>query len=118
METTTGAKVVSFSDILFAPNSDQMLEGSEAILDEVVRLLEENANLRLNVCGYTNNVGNKKMELKTSKSRVNRVVNYLVLHGVDVFRLEVAAFGGENVKAAGINKANRRVEIRVLEDKE
>ncbi|MBR6061743.1 MAG: hypothetical protein IKP67_06680, partial [Spirochaetales bacterium] len=62
--------------------------------------------------------GNKKMELKTSKQRVNRVVNYLMMHGVDVFRLEVAAYGGENVKAAGINKVNRRVEIRVLEDKE
>ncbi len=118
LETTTGAKVVSFSDILFAPNTDQMLEGSEAVLDEVVRLLEENELMRINICGYTNNVGNKKMEMKTSKKRVNKVVNYLVLHGVDVFRLEVAAYGGENVKAAGINKANRRVEIRVLEDKE
>ena len=118
LETTTGAKVVSFSDILFAPNTDQMLEGSETILDEVVRQLDENELMRINICGYTNNVGNKKMEIKTSKKRVNKVVNYLVLHGVDVFRLEVAAYGGENVKTAGINKANRRVEIRILEDKE
>ncbi len=118
LESTTGAKVVSFSDILFAPNTDQMLEGSEAVLDEVVRMLDENELMRINICGYTNNVGNKKMEIKTSKKRVNKVVNYLVLHGVDVFRLEVAAYGGENVKTAGINKANRRVEIRVLEDKE
>ena len=118
LESQTGAKVVSFSDILFAPNSDEMIDGSETILDEVVRLLDENESMRLNICGYTNNVGNKKMELKTSKKRVNRVVNYLMMHGVDVFRLEVAAYGGENVKAAGINKVNRRVEIRVLEDKE
>ena len=118
LEKQTGAKVVSFSDVLFAPNTDDMLEGNEIVLDSVVLMLKENGAMRLNLCGYTNNVGNKKQELKLSKKRVNKVVDYLTANGVSETRLEVAAYGGENVKRAGINKENRRVEIRVLEDKQ
>lgn len=101
-------------------DSKQTVLKSESIseLDNVVRLMNENLNVKIQINGYTDNVGSPSENLKLSAGRAVAVVNYLLSKGVKNERLSFKGYGeakpvADNKTDAG-RALNRRTELSVV----
>ena len=88
---------------------------SEAVLNEIGKLLLARADLKLNIEGHTDNVGGKAANLTLSAQRATAVQVWLGAHGTEKARLTVQGFGdskpvADNSSDEGRAK-NRRVEL-------
>ena len=106
---------VAVYGINFDTGKSSIKDDSEPVLGEVVKLLQDNADLKLRVEGHTDNQGKSKENLALSKKRAQAVKDWLVKKGVEAGRLTTAGFGdtkpvGDNNTDEGRGK-NRRVEL-------
>ena len=106
----------SAQNISFSINSAKLISKSNASLDQVVKIMNENPTLKLRVEGHTDNTEKNAMEL--SENRAAAVKTYLVNKGISEDRIETQGFGettpiAVNTTAAGRTK-NRRVDIKVV----
>ena len=88
---------------------------SEAVLQQIVVLMQQNAALKLRVEGHTDNVGAAAANQTLSQKRAQSVVAWLTAQGVAAARLTAAGFGAtkpvaDNGTEDGRAK-NRRVEL-------
>ncbi|HEX3743560.1 MAG TPA: OmpA family protein [Bryobacteraceae bacterium] len=102
--------------INFDTDSDRLRPESAAVLKQVVAGLIKNPNLKLEIDGYTDSVGDAGHNLDLSKRRAEAVRSVLVTQfGVDASRLTSSGFGAD--KPIGSNDTpdgraeNRRVEF-------
>jgi len=102
-------------DIFFDTGKADLKPDSEPALAEIVKLLNNDANLKLYVVGHTDNVGQFDYNIKLSQQRAASVVQSLIGKGIVASRLTpfgagpaapVASNGSEEGKAK-----NRRVEL-------
>lgn len=90
---------------------------SNSALENVVKLLNDDPNLKLSIEGHTDNVGADEYNQTLSENRAASVKEYLVKKGIDESRLSAQGFGetkplADNKTAAGKAK-NRRVVMTV-----
>ena len=103
--------------IQFETGKDVIKSVSFPILNDIVKIMNENPTYLLQINGHTDNVGNPESNQILSEKRANSVKNYLINKGVSETRLTSQGFGdtqpvAPNTTAA--NKAkNRRVEFVV-----
>lgn len=88
---------------------------SEKVLQEIVTLLENNADWKMTVEGHTDNVGKPATNKKLSEQRAAAVVTWLSKKGIEKKRLTAKGLGdtkpvGDNESEEGRQK-NRRVEL-------
>ncbi|MGD2035600.1 MAG: OmpA family protein, partial [Bacteroidales bacterium] len=112
-----GAKVI-LKNIYFETGKSTLKPESYAGLNNVVRLLETNPSIRIEISGHTDNVGSLNLNTRLSNNRAKAVVTYLVNKGVSESRLEYKGYAysqpiAPNSTAEGRAK-NRRVEFKVL----
>jgi OOP family OmpA-OmpF porin len=102
--------------IYFDTDSDRLKPESGAVLKQVAAGLQKNPNLKLEVNGYTDSVGDSARNSDLSKRRAQAVMSVLVSQfGIEAGRLAVNGFGAaqpiaSNDTADG-RAANRRVEF-------
>ncbi len=107
---------VVLDGLYFATGSSDLLPESDAAIAEAAALLKARPDLRLDVQGHTDNVGNAAANLTLSRRRAQAVADALVGgHGIDAARLGVRGFGAsrpvaDNASDEGRAK-NRRVEL-------
>jgi outer membrane protein OmpA-like peptidoglycan-associated protein len=111
---------VAAKNIFFATGSVKLLAKSFKSLDDVAKLMTEDANLRMDIEGHTDNTGQADKNQVLSENRAQSVYDYLVKKGVDANRLKSAGYGqdqpiADNKTAAGRTK-NRRVELKLHYD--
>jgi outer membrane protein OmpA-like peptidoglycan-associated protein/tetratricopeptide (TPR) repeat protein len=109
---------VVLKNILFETNSTQLQPISLIEINKLLQLLNENPTLRVQINGYTDNVGKPADNLKLSEARAKSVVDYLVSKGVDAKRLSYKGFGetkpiADNTTEAG-RAQNRRTEFVII----
>ena len=90
---------------------------SFVILNDVVKVMQENPTYNLEIHGHTDSQGDDAKNQKLSDDRAASVKKYLVEHGVADGRLRSAGHGetqpvADNATAAG-RAQNRRVEFKV-----
>ena len=112
-----GAKVI-LQNIYFESGKSVIKPESYTSLANVVRLLENNPTIRVEISGHTDNVGSMKSNLKLSTERAKAVVDYLVANGIEASRLEYKGYAFQfslfpNNTKEGRAK-NRRVEFKIL----
>src|SRR5258706_1523915 len=105
------------NNIYFATGKYVLLGKSFKGLDDVVKILKDNPQLKMSIDGYTDNVGTDALNQRLSENRANAVKKYLVKKGVDESRLTSTGHGesdpvADNKTAAGRQK-NRRVEMKL-----
>lgn len=116
----SGDQIIISEKIQFDYNSAVIKPESHSLLDEVVEVLNENADItKLEIIGHTSSEGKASHNLKLSKDRAASVVAYLVEHGIDAGRLKSDGKGpnepiADNDTEEG-KEANRRVEFKVVE---
>ena len=113
-----GAAVV-LRNIFYDVNKAALKSQSLIELDKVVDLLTENPRLKIQINGYTDNVGKPADNLALSVARSIAVKTYLQSKGINAIRLSTKGFGETkpletNGTEAGKAK-NRRTEIIVSE---
>ncbi len=90
---------------------------SYGILNEIVKVMEENPTYKLNIFGHTDSSGKPEKNKVLSEDRANSVRQYLIKKGVDENRLYSEGFGDTKPVADNKTKAgkakNRRVEFEV-----
>jgi outer membrane protein OmpA-like peptidoglycan-associated protein len=106
---------VAVYGINFDTGKAVILPSSENVLNEIVKLLKENADLKLRVEGHTDNQGNAAANQALSEKRAQAVVAWLTSHGIAATRLTAKGLGqtkpvADNGTEDGRAK-NRRVEL-------
>ncbi|HAA11148.1 MAG TPA: hypothetical protein DCE41_05365 [Cytophagales bacterium] len=109
---------VKLESVLFRRGSDEMFPESSVELDEVVKLMEENPKMEIELGGHTDNRGNPLANVELSEARVATVKAYLVAAGIAAGRIQGKGYGGakpisENTTEESRAK-NRRVEMKVI----
>ena len=89
---------------------------SQAALQEIAKLLKDDANLKLYVVGHTDNTGTLESNMKLSQDRAVAVVNTLVSkYNIDASRLKGCGDGPTAPVATNDTEEgralNRRVEL-------
>jgi len=107
---------VALYGIYFDTNKAEIKAESKPALDEIAKLLQKEAKLRLHVVGHTDNVGGYDANLLLSKRRAEAVVSALVKnYGIAATRLTangVAYLAPVAVNTTEEGRAkNRRVEL-------
>ena len=108
--------------IEFQTGSAEILHASDAILDEVVKIMNEHVEItKIRIEGHTDSEGKRESNRKLSDERAASVRTYLEKHGVDAGRLVSKGFGQEKPiadnKTAEGRAQNRRVEVHIVERK-
>lgn len=103
--------------IYFITGSAKLSSKSNKALDDVARILTQDANLKLSIEGHTDNVGNDAFNQTLSENRAASVKAYMLKKGVDESRLTAQGFGetqpvADN-KTAAARAKNRRVVMNV-----
>ncbi|MBK7585457.1 MAG: OmpA family protein [Myxococcales bacterium] len=114
----SAGQIKILEQVQFATNSAKILSESDAILNAVLKILQDHPELtQVGVEGHTDNRGGKGYNKDLSKRRAASVVKWLVEKGIDKTRLSSAGFGQErpvdsNDTAEG-RQNNRRVEFHI-----
>ncbi|BDD09701.1 hypothetical protein FUAX_21330 [Fulvitalea axinellae] len=118
LKPITVGSVVKLENVLFSRASDQFLKGSKEALNEVVRLMEENKDMVIEIGGHTDSNGTAKLKMKLSQDRADRVKRYLVEQGIEKRRVKAKGYGSNRPVASNkseeTRKLNRRVEFTIL----
>jgi OOP family OmpA-OmpF porin len=109
---------IALYGIYFDTDSAVPLPASEPTLENVLKLLQDDGTLRLEVQGHTDNSGAPDHNQTLSEVRAASVVQWLAVHGIPADRLVAKGYGAtmpvaDNNTAEGKAK-NRRVELANL----
>lgn len=119
-----GAKVV-LNNIFFDSGKSILHKESKIKLDKLFALLNEQARMKVEVGGHTDNASKPDANLRLSQSRADAVVQYLIQKGIERSRLVAHGYGdalpiAPNTLNGKPNpkgmKLNRRVEFKILEN--
>lgn len=107
----------SARNIFFQTNSAKLLPKSFKALDDVVSVLNEDKNLKLDIEGHTDITGGDKINVPLSKNRAQSVYDYMVSKGIDAGRLTSEGFSStrpiaDNKTVKG-RALNRRTEMKL-----
>lgn len=110
---------VELDNISFATNSADLSETSFDELAQVIALLENNKNIKVELSAHTDDIGSNEYNIRLSEKRANSVMEYLILNNIPEHRLFAKGYGEEKPLAPNIsdeNRAlNRRVELKIIE---
>lgn len=106
---------VPLYSIQFLAGRADLTPASEAILNEVIAMMNDHPTWRLRIEGHTDNTGTKMGNMTLSFRRASAVVTWLATNGAKRTRLDPQGLGdtrpiAENTTEAGRTK-NRRIEI-------
>lgn len=111
-----GATIV-LKNIFFETRKFDLQPESRSELDKLVSLLNDNPNLKIQIDGHTDNVGQEKDNLLLSNNRAKSVVGYLLNKGINSQRLSYKGFGASKPIADNSSEQgralNRRTELSV-----
>lgn len=118
LEKIKTGSVVVLNNIFFDTDKYELKEKSTPELQKMLRLLNENPQVRIQVSGHTDNVGASDYNQQLSLKRATSVYQYLIDHGVDKKRVQFKGFGAtrpvaDNNTEAG-RQQNRRIEVAIV----
>jgi outer membrane protein OmpA-like peptidoglycan-associated protein len=110
--------VIRLNNIFFETAKATLLPESQQELDNLVKILNDNSKMKIEIQGHTDNVGSDASNLTLSDNRAKSVVAYLVGKGIAANRLTAKGYG--ETKPVATNDTdegkalNRRVEFKII----
>lgn len=112
------AKAKRFKNVLFKTGSADVPVESETDLSAVVDFMKSDPELKIELDGYTDNVGDFIKDKELSRDRVKAVKSYLVRDGIRPHRIKTKAYGATRPISTNNNeeshRLNRRVEFVII----
>lgn len=107
-----GAKDI-LNNLFFATGSYELEEKSKTELDKLIKLLNDNKTLKLEISGHTDDVGKDADNVELSLKRAQTVHDYLVKSGVPAGRLAYKGYGETQFYKPNTSEDNRRLNRRI-----
>jgi OOP family OmpA-OmpF porin len=105
-------------NIQFESNSADLESISFDELDMLVEFLSSNGEIKAEISGHTDDVGEAAYNLNLSRKRSEAVSEYLTSRGIDPARVTASGFGESQPLIQGTSvdarRLNRRVEVRFI----
>ena len=100
----------------FEFDSAKLTADSTTSLGEAAEIMKRHSDLKIEIAGHTDSVGNDDYNMGLSKRRAQAVTDYLIANGANAANIFVKGYGetdpvADNGTEAG-RAANRRVELR------
>ena len=123
MELKKDASIV-LKDIYYDYNKWDIRPDAAMVLDNLVKTLEENPSVKIELSSHTDSRGGDAFNMTLSRKRAESAVRYLVSKGIAANRLKAKGYGesrllnecGNDVPCSEEqHQLNRRTEIKVLE---
>ena len=89
------SKPVKMGNIFFKFGSWELTPDSEDGLNALVKLLNDNPNITIEMAAHTDMIGNNTSNQELSLKRAQSVVNYLIKNGIEQERLTPVGYGEE-----------------------
>jgi outer membrane protein OmpA-like peptidoglycan-associated protein len=105
-------KQITFEDVHFDFDRYTLRVEATRILDEAIKAMTEDPNLRLTVEGHTCNIGTTEYNLALGERRSAAVRDYLASRGVNPNRLQTVSYGEERPKHDNSREETRRLNRR------
>jgi outer membrane protein OmpA-like peptidoglycan-associated protein len=105
-------KTFVFEDVHFDFDRYSLRPEATRALDEAVRTLQENADLRITIEGHTCNIGTAEYNLALGERRAAAVRDYLTSRGISGNRLNIVSYGEERPKYDNSREETRRLNRR------
>jgi outer membrane protein OmpA-like peptidoglycan-associated protein len=103
---------ITFEDVHFGFDRYSLRAEATRILDEAIKAMQEDPNLRITVEGYTCNIGTTEYNLALGERRSIAVRDYLVGRGINANRLQTVSYGEERPKHDNGREETRRLNRR------
>src|SRR5688572_8468521 len=120
----TSGGTVAVDNIYYDFNSATLRDESFPVLDQLVSMMNENKDMKLEIGAHTDSKGTEAYNLKLSDARAKSVIDYLISKGIAPDRLESKGYGeskpvADNANADGTDnpegrQKNRRTEFKIL----
>ncbi len=105
-------KQVTFEDVHFDFDRYTLRAEATRILDEAIKAMQADANLRLTIEGHTCNIGTTEYNLALGERRAAAVRDYLSGRGINASRLQVVSYGEERPRHDNSREETRRLNRR------
>ncbi len=114
----TGNRIV-LKNVFYETDSYALKKESAVELNKVVRLLQTNPNIRIEISGHTDNTGNLDYNRKLSENRARSVADFLISASVKAERIVAKGYGMSRPVASNDTDEgraqNRRTELQIIE---
>ena len=106
----------NFNAAQFEKKKYDLNEDAKAVLLDLVKLLNENPSIKLQIEGHTSAEGDEEFNQKLSANRAKAAVDFLISKGIENSRLSYRGLGSTQLKDVTNPEAqeNRRVEFIVI----
>ncbi|MBO0948336.1 OmpA family protein [Fibrella forsythiae] len=108
------AKFFSPTTVYFDQSSYDLRDAAKMMLDSVSTILIQRPTIRLNVTGYTENIGRRDLNVILSEFRARTVANYLKQKGVRPDQLFLTGRGPDSLATSDDPESNRLRNRRVV----
>jgi len=110
---------IRLNNLFFEQGKAMLLPDSKPELERLLKIMNDNPTLVIELGGHTDNQGSSKANLNLSFSRVEKVKEYLIDNGIAKNRITTQGYGGSKPVASNADsetrKLNRRVEIKIMD---
>jgi outer membrane protein OmpA-like peptidoglycan-associated protein len=110
---------IVLKNVFFETDSYALKSESRLELNKVVRLLQTNPDIRVEIGGHTDNIGSPDYNQKLSENRAKTVTDYLITSGIGANRIVSAGYGMNkpvtNNSTEEGRAQNRRTELKIIE---
>jgi outer membrane protein OmpA-like peptidoglycan-associated protein len=111
-------QTVRLNNVFFDVDKYELKSESNAELNRVIKLLKDNANMRIEVSGHTDATGNDMRNIALSENRAKAVAEYLINNGISANRIQSKGYGKTKPLATNDTEEgrqlNRRVQFTIL----
>ena len=106
-------------NIYYDFDKTELKKESEPELRNLLKLMQSNKTMRIEVGSHTDDLGEKEYNYNLSQRRAQSVIEWLSLHGVSKTRIEAKGYGEDEPIASNDDEEegralNRRTEIKIL----
>jgi outer membrane protein OmpA-like peptidoglycan-associated protein len=109
---------VTANNLFFELNKATLTPESEPELKRMAQVMRDNATLRIEIAGHTDNTGTDAINDALSQARADAVKNYLLTAGIPTNRIQSKGYGSKKPKVSNETEEgraqNRRVEFSIL----
>ncbi|MEJ2003830.1 MAG: OmpA family protein [Cyclobacteriaceae bacterium] len=113
-----GSKTV-LNNIFFETDKYELREKSRTELNKVVRFMNNNPDVRIEISGHTDDIGADEYNLSLSEKRAQSVFEYLTQNGVSSNRLTFRGYGESQPAVPNDSdenrRQNRRIEFKIID---
>ena len=106
-------QVIRLNNIFFEYDKHELKPESHRELYRMLRFLNENPGLKIEVSGHTDDAGEEAYNLELSRKRAVAVMRFLVLNGAPVDALSATGYGESRPLVSNETEQGRNINRRV-----